>query len=117
MKVLIHSSNVPLSERARRFIQEKVSFRLKRFDNSVDKVDLYLKDVNGPKGGLDKECTLSIKPSDSKAIVVSSKANSIFLVVRQCAVKAKLALSKRLKMKKSQRRKPILLGYEGGAVN
>mgnify|MGYP000663423312 CR=1 FL=1 len=114
MKVLIHSSNVTLSKKARQFIQRKISSTLQRFDSGVKQVDLYLKDVNGPKGGIDKECTINIQADDRKQVVVSGKAGSIFSVVKQCAVKAKLLLAKRTKRKTAQRRKPIALAYDDG---
>ena len=112
MQVLIHTSNVTLSKQARKLIKNKILSSLQRFDNGVKQVDLYLKDVNGPKGGVDKECTINIKADNQNLLIVRSKAASIFSVVKQCAVKSKLLLANRSKRKTAQRRKPVLLDYE-----
>jgi hypothetical protein len=57
----------------KRSIQES----LDRFGEHILSVNVFYKDVNGPKGGIDKECRLRISLSNRKEIFALGKADTI----------------------------------------
>ncbi len=42
-------------------IERRLRFALARFGNRVERVVVFLKDLNGPKGGIDKVCRILAK--------------------------------------------------------
>ncbi len=50
---------------------------LDHFHEHILSVDVFYKDVNGPKGGIDKECRLRINFANRKAVFALGKASKI----------------------------------------
>ena len=54
MRIEIQARKVSLPSRLRRQIEHRIRAALNRFDERIRRVSLWLSDVNGPKGGSDK---------------------------------------------------------------
>jgi putative sigma-54 modulation protein len=109
MNVLIHSKDIKLSEKTRESIKCKILFSLSKFQSHIENVDLHIKDINGPKGGIDKLCTITITALRGKPFVVSSTSDNLFSVIGHCVRRARLAFSRKLKLKKVNPKKAIFL--------
>ncbi|WP_188152129.1 hypothetical protein [Teredinibacter waterburyi] len=103
MNVLINSPDIKLSEAARENIRCNVLFTFSRFQNRIDDVELHIKDINGPKGGEDKQCVLNLKGRGKEPIVISGKGENVTYVVDKCLSRAKSVISRKLKMKELHR--------------
>ena len=60
MKITTQSQAITMGNRVRASILKRVTTTLARFDHMIERVDVYLKDINGPKGGADKQVTLVV---------------------------------------------------------
>ena len=60
MRLDIRSRNVALTSELRQHIDRRVGQALNRFEQHVGSVRIALTDVNGPKGGPDKVCRLTV---------------------------------------------------------
>jgi putative sigma-54 modulation protein len=56
MKVIVRFLGLPPSETLREHAERQALFHLGRFGGDLDSVDIRIRDVNGPKGGEDKQC-------------------------------------------------------------
>ena len=56
MQIEICGREVKLNERLRDYIERRVRFALERLARPIRKVHVQLRDLNGPKGGVDKSC-------------------------------------------------------------
>lgn len=88
MKIEVRASNVPISEPLALHIMKRLDFALRRYAERIDHVIVRLVDLNGPKGGADKRCTLSaqlVSPVE-KLIVVATDADA-YVAVNQAAAR------------------------------
>ena len=61
MQLRIIGLNGKIPENIREFVRRRVAFALARFESRVSHVTIRLADLNGPKGGLDKQCRMQAK--------------------------------------------------------
>lgn len=62
-----------LTESLREFAERRLFFALSRFDSRIQKIELVTNDVNGPRGGVDKACRISVTIRRGAIIVVSDQ--------------------------------------------
>ena len=67
------SDNAVYSQLAR-----QVRFALSRFGTYLQIVKIRITDINGPKGGVDKRCVVSVKLASSGEVVVQGEGENIF---------------------------------------
>ncbi len=60
MQTRIYTHNVELGSGLERFIATQIHKRTQRVAERIEQVTIRLKDLNGPKGGNDKQCTVEI---------------------------------------------------------
>ena len=64
-------------------IERSISFALDRFDGHVRGVDIYVADLNGPKGGVDKLCQLTAILRRSEPVVIVEKGDRVVPMVNR----------------------------------
>lgn len=68
-------------------IQNEVRNTLVRFQDRITRVEVHLKDVNGPKSGNDKQCTIEARPAGMDPVVVTSDAEDLWTAITDAARK------------------------------
>jgi hypothetical protein len=83
------------------FSQHRLRLALGPFRRRVRHVEAVLRDLNGPRGGVDKAClvTLHLEPSD--LLVVESRADSSHAAIADAARRAGAALRRRLQRRRA----------------
>lgn len=65
-------------QRQEEYFTTQISEGLERFDNHITRVEVYLKDENGKKDGVnDISCLLEARMEGKKPIAVNSKGNNV----------------------------------------
>jgi len=80
MKVLINSDNrISTSQVLTEFTQAEVDRALGRFEDRLTRVEVHLKDLDGPKEGplADKRCLIEVRPAGRDPMVVSDDAETV----------------------------------------
>ena len=77
MEIIIRDRHKLLSTEATLRAQSKASSTFAKFGDVVGSVTVSVQDVNGPKGGVDKECRIQVDLKRLKSIVVSVKEESL----------------------------------------
>lgn len=77
----------PVSDALHDFATRRVTRALRPFQDSVSRVDIRIKDVNGPRGGIDIECgvTVALAPVDQPVIIESEGADAYAAVMAATA--------------------------------
>ncbi len=70
MQLTIRAKHVELTEALREHVRVRLAFGLSRFGHRVRDVVVHLEDVNGPKGGLDKQCRIVVRLRPSGKVSV-----------------------------------------------
>jgi hypothetical protein len=67
----------PLPTEVRESAERRAAFQLSRFADVVRRVRITVEDLNGPRGGVDTQCRVSITLDRYAPIVVSATAETI----------------------------------------
>ena len=60
MWIKIHAQKIDVNEATKAYVERRLHFALGRFADVVKQVQVMLSDINGPKGGHDKQCRLRV---------------------------------------------------------
>lgn len=74
MQVLFKSRHSQATE-LRDLTERRVRFILRRLGWMVQRAEVQMSDVNGPRGGIDKHCQVELKTDVAGTVVVSSVAS------------------------------------------
>jgi ribosome-associated translation inhibitor RaiA len=90
-------NNIDASARLISGIEAELIDSLGRFGNQITRVEVHLRDLNGPKSvGDDKSCLLEARLAGRQPMVVSHEAPSLQQAIDGATDKLKLALDKLL---------------------
>ena len=104
MKIHLESQGFELTPAIREHVLRQLNFNLANFDNHVMGVDVFLRDINGPKGGADMKALISVKLESRQSITVERTRSDLYAAVALAARQAKRTvrrtLSKHRRMEK-----------------
>lgn len=79
MKVLLRGVHLDLTDALRAYVDEHLVSHIERFaDDEAAEIDISLVDINGPKGGVDKECRVTVRLPGLSAVHVTETSDSLF---------------------------------------
>lgn len=83
MRIAIRGTGVRLSSSEKTRLEERLHVCLGRFASRVDRVNVYLSDENGRKGGVDKTCRIVASlPGQSPVVIQDQDSNLLALLAR-----------------------------------
>lgn len=90
VQILIHAdASIRLSPDLTAGFEAEIADALRRFGDSIQRIDVHLRDINGPHFEVnDKECGLRIHAARRAPIIVKERAPSSALAVTGAAQKA-----------------------------
>lgn len=91
MQIRIKSPTSPSSS-LRELAQRRVRFVMRRLVWLVPEATVQLVDVNGPRGGVDKRCRVTLQPVGLPPVVVTSTATEWRTALDQALARAARAL-------------------------
>jgi hypothetical protein len=83
-----------------------LSNALRRFSHRIERVSLYLEDVNGPRGGADKQARCVIHGARMRPIVIRDQDAQTKRLLSRVATRTVRVLRDRLARRRSRRRTP-----------
>ncbi len=104
MIVKVHARGFSLSAALSEYSDSKVRLALGIYGHKIRRVDLFLTDINGPKGGQDMRCTIKVHVQGVPSVTVHFTAEDMYEAINLCARRAKRSIDRRLS-KNIQRRK------------
>lgn len=96
MKTNINFRKINRSKEITNYINKRISSAFKRAQDAIESTSLTISDINGPKGGIDKECTIIIKAAGMKSIVISEQQSKLHTAIDRCVSRANQTLMKQL---------------------
>jgi hypothetical protein len=79
------------------FVRSQIRAALQRFEDQVVAADVFLKDVNGPKGGIDKQALVRVRLRNRQVIAIEIARTELRAAVVVSARKAKRAVRRSVK--------------------
>ena len=97
MKITTQSQAITIGNYVRTFVRKRVRSSLQRFDHAIERVDVYLKDINGPRGGADKQVTVVVWLLNGPRVTGEATDETLHVAVAAAADKAKRRVRKAVK--------------------
>jgi len=96
MRIDIQARRFSLTRALRRYAERRVRIGLTRFDERIMKVSLWLSDVNGPKGGNDKNCQVQIVIPGKPDVVIEETQANLYVAINRALERAGQAVVRKL---------------------
>ena len=105
MRILVHTSGVALSRSRQMGIERKAREMLSRFEERLAEVRVRLRDVNGPRGGVDKEVLVIANVDGDANVQVESQGASGRKAVHRALKRLATVLQRRASKQDAVRRR------------
>jgi putative sigma-54 modulation protein len=99
MELTITDLKMELSTENLSHIQKKILSMFSKFCERVQVIKVTIDDVNGPKGGKDKQCRVVIYSKGIPDIVITDNQTSVMSAVNIALSRARLSFLKKVKRK------------------
>jgi hypothetical protein len=113
VQLTVKTRGVALSEKLLGVIRGSIASAVGRFAERVTRVVVRVDDTNGPRGGVDTECRMTLQLDRGRGLTVSAVAPNEFAAVGRAAARARTCFVRALKKQGSRRRRnlpqPILV--------
>lgn len=103
MLIEVTNRNVVLADGVREWIARRLQFALGRFSSRIRRVSVVFSDVNGGKGGCDKQCRIKITLIPGGEVVIEDIDPSVVTVVANIAERAARSVSRELERRREGR--------------
>jgi ribosome-associated translation inhibitor RaiA len=77
-----------ISDALRQYVERRLQFALDRFAARIDRIEIRLEDVNGPRGGLDRRCRVGLVGRPSWRIHVEGSGATFEEAIDAAATRA-----------------------------
>ncbi|MGE3976907.1 MAG: HPF/RaiA family ribosome-associated protein [Nitrospira sp.] len=96
-----------LSKEQRTSIRQKLGMKLGKFAGSIERVSVRVKDVNGPRGGIDHVCRIKVVLSGLPSVLYEAQNASLDAAIGSALVGTERAVRRSLNRRRKQ---PIKVG-------
>lgn len=101
MKITIKAHRLKLAQETNTAMERRIRFALGRFGASVSEVTVRLTDINGPRGGIDKECLVVAELRKGGEVVVRGCGKDCAATLNYCAGRIGCAVERELSKKRN----------------
>lgn len=103
MTIMIYARGLDLTDGIEDHVHRRLRYALGRFSDRLTRVVVRLSDVNGPRGGVDKRCLVTVGVPGQPDVVVKASKTDFYSAVDRAASGAGRSLVKRLKRLRGRR--------------
>jgi len=106
MQIDIHAFRLDLSPEHREQIRRRAHFALSRLKARISRVEVRLSDINGTRGGVDKQCRVLVSLTHGPAAVVEDLDADLPTLIDRALARAGRVAAKRVERESRQRAEP-----------
>ncbi len=104
MKIEVRFRGLESSDALRDHVGRRIHFHLSRFGNEVTAVLVRIADVNGPKGGLDKQCQVTVRGPRFGSSTIGEMSGDAYSAVDMAVGRIGRSVGRELDRSRSERR-------------
>lgn len=101
MEIKLFDGGIKTSEAQHQYVLTKVGAAAERLNGATCTVEVRLTDVNGPKGGVDKQCSIVVTPPGLPTLRVEEQAADYYAAIDAAAATLKKSLARSLERMKA----------------
>ena len=113
--VLIRSAGATDPDAIRVYTERRLTFAIRRFENRARHVVVRLSDINGPRGGVDSRCSITLHMRDGRQIEVEAVTAWPFASITLAAKRLNAALRRELERSELSVRRRGRSRFDAGA--
>jgi len=106
MQIDILASRLPLAAEHREQIRRRASFALSRLQARIARVEVRLSDINGTRGGIDKQCRVLVTLTSGPATVIEDLDADLPTLIDRAFARVGRVVAKRIERETRQRTDP-----------
>ncbi|MDW8267186.1 MAG: HPF/RaiA family ribosome-associated protein [Gemmataceae bacterium] len=100
MKLEICRRGVEVSDEMQSYVERRLLYALGRFSPRISRVAVYLADLNGPRGGLDKCCRLVVRLPDAGVVAIEDRDAELTVLIDRAADRLARSVQRTLERKR-----------------
>lgn len=104
MKIEVRFRAIDQSDALINHVARRVAFQLYRFTGAVSSVVVKVSDINGPKGGVDKRCKVTVRGPSLGAVRIEDRSGDAYSVVDMALWRAARTVGRELDRRRASRR-------------
>jgi hypothetical protein len=104
MELNISSQDQAVTGKLKQLITRQVRFALSRFESRIRDVSVHLQDLNGPKGGLDKDCRIRVRLRGGGSVLVQVTDVEFEPAIHRATDRAARVVQRRWQLARTQAR-------------
>ena len=101
----IQASCFALTEGLRQHVIRRIEYALRSYRIWVDRVEVQLGDINGPRGGADKFCRVLVRLPNLPALVIRDLGGDLYAVISSAAERAGRTVGRRIAYRNRTKRR------------
>jgi putative sigma-54 modulation protein len=101
MNVFVHHNREPVTPDLQQLIERHMATALDRIDCRLGRIDVYVTDVNGPRGGVDQVVRVVVQLGRLGPVFVQAQHHELPVAVANAAQKARRAVRRVLRRKRT----------------
>ena len=104
MNVNVCCQHVTLPSNAGTRLADRARIVLARFRDDIARLDMTLKDINGPRGGKDKVCVVRAEMIDGRQIIIIDRNTSMRRAIGRALQRAKALITREFSRRRRDKR-------------
>lgn len=109
MQIDIQARSFSLTEALRDYTKRRLGFALSSRNEHIQRVRVRLSDINGPRGGDDKQCHIQVILSHLPDVIIEDTEADMYDAIDRAVDRAGRTVGRRLSRQRDKRRAPVLL--------
>lgn len=85
MEIAIRARDVGWNEELRQQVERSIEFAIDRHKSRIDRISVYLSDLNGPRGGVDKLCQITADIRGARPVLILERGDDLMGMVNRAA--------------------------------
>ena len=100
----IRAVGAPIEVQDRAYLRRKLGMKLGKFARAIERVSVRIKDVNGPRGGIDKLCRIKVVLSGLPSVVVEEQHASLQAAMDRALRRTETAVRRSVQRRRTRAR-------------
>jgi len=105
MKVSIQAKDFTLTDSIMAYVKDRINFLFRSRFNQIQKITVRLSDVNGPRGGVDKRCKVTIVLPRLNQVVIEDVQSDLYVAIFRAIDRASRTVNRRLNRLQDKKRR------------
>ena len=85
MKISVRTRDIRWTDELREQLDRTITFAVDRYGSWIDHVAVYLADLNGPRGGVDKLCQITADLRGTRPVLILERGDNLLAMVNRAA--------------------------------